>query len=278
MVRFMIASVVLLLSAAPAAGSQIFWELEGATQGPIEGNATFFGEENRIIVSSMNFGFSSSINPGSGQTGSPRIDATSISLTKRWDPSSVNLAAALSNQEPLSRCIIRVYPAGGSAAALDSGPLERRMPQPYELKLELINARLEFVSISGDTNETSEAVGIVFEEIRIEHGPTLDQLVWSRRVSPRAARPASPNLTVPVRPTASPLEFALPAEGDVTIEVTDADGYTVRSLVSGDASNYEGRVTWDATDDAGLPVAPGIYVATVHEAGVETTHRIVIGQ
>jgi flagellar hook assembly protein FlgD len=78
--------------------------------------------------------------------------------------------------------------------------------------------------------------------------------------------------------TGDPLEFELPMTGNVTIDVVDAEGRSVRSLLFGDVSEYDGRIVWDATDDAGRRVAPGLYLATQRMEGREITRRIVIGR
>jgi type VI protein secretion system component Hcp len=275
MIRVLTLSIVLLVLVAPAARAQIFWELTGETQGSIGGDATFSGEEGRIAVEYVAFGFSST---GSvGGTTAPQIYVNSVNLSKEWDSASVNLAAALSTAERFTRCVIRVYPPGVGATVGDSEVLGRLMPHPYELSVELIGARLEAFAVAGSGSfGASESISLVFDEIRVEHGPSLDLFTWSRPPA-RAATDAVLADALSPRGVSNPLEFDLPSEGDVTIEVTDSDGYTVRSLVYGDVSTYDGRILWDATDDAGRPVAPGVYVAIQREDGKETTRRIVIG-
>ena len=213
MVRVLILAFAFLLIAVPTAQAQIFWELTGATQGNIGGTSTFSGEEGRIEVSNLSFGISSSAS-APGQAAS--IYVSSVSLSKQWDPSSVNLAAALSTREPFTRCFIRVYAPGGAATVLDSDGVERRMPMGYEMQIELINARLEFFAASGTVEDTAENVGIVFDEIRIEHGSSLNQFIWSRaraRAVPSAFAADGPAYGK----SSNPFEFELPASGALSV-------------------------------------------------------------
>jgi hypothetical protein len=61
-----------------------------------------------------------------------------------------------------------------------------------------------------------------------------------------------------------PIAYTLPEARDVTIAIDNAQGKRVRSLF-GQYPRKAGAVTdlWDGTDDAGDPVAPGAYTATI---------------
>lgn len=86
------------------------------------------------------------------------------------------------------------------------------------------------------------------------------------RPRPALALGAWPN---PFNPSTQ-LEFSLPAASTVTLTVHDLRGRLVRTLVAG-AEHAAGdhATTWDGRDDAGAPVASGVYLARL-KAGVRT--------
>ena len=72
------------------------------------------------------------------------------------------------------------------------------------------------------------------------------------------------------------LGFALPRAGLLEIEIHDLQGRRVRTLASGrlDAGRY--ALAWDLHDDAGRPVAPGVYLARLSGEAGERSRRIVV--
>ncbi len=57
------------------------------------------------------------------------------------------------------------------------------------------------------------------------------------------------------------LGFALAGGGQVKLDVYDVGGRLVRGLLAGPMAAGDHRVTWDGTDDRGVPVAGGVYYA-----------------
>jgi flagellar hook assembly protein FlgD len=57
----------------------------------------------------------------------------------------------------------------------------------------------------------------------------------------------------------SRLQFVIPVAADVELGVYDVRGRAVRALASGHFAAGPSDVSWDGRDDAGRPVAPGIY-------------------
>jgi hypothetical protein len=60
---------------------------------------------------------------------------------------------------------------------------------------------------------------------------------------------------------ASAVRFSLPGRGRATIRVYDLGGRVVRTLADGEFAAGEHVVTWDARDDGGQSVRPGMYFA-----------------
>ena len=55
------------------------------------------------------------------------------------------------------------------------------------------------------------------------------------------------------------IEYVIPQQMRVTLQVYDVSGRLVRTLVSGSVSAGRNRVTWDGRDNFGSPVASGVY-------------------
>jgi hypothetical protein len=111
----------------------------------------------------------------------------------------------------------------------------------------------------------------------IESTPVSPSSASAARVGPEAP----PSLGF-ARPRPNPftrtttLEYSLPAQASVRIEVLDTQGRRVRTLV--DARTGPGRfaLAWDGRDAVGRPVAPGVYLARMIVGGERFSHRLVL--
>jgi choice-of-anchor B domain-containing protein len=74
------------------------------------------------------------------------------------------------------------------------------------------------------------------------------------------------------------LTLELPTQGDVTADVLDLQGRRVRKLHRGSASAGLVRLEWDGKDDAGHPLAPGLYFARAEALGETTKTRFVLAR
>jgi subtilisin family serine protease len=72
------------------------------------------------------------------------------------------------------------------------------------------------------------------------------------------------------------LQLAVPERADVRLDVFDVTGRRVRTLLDRSVSPGEHRLTWDGRDDAGRPVAAGIYFFRATAPGVVKTARAVL--
>jgi len=91
-------------------------------------------------------------------------------------------------------------------------------------------------------------------------------------VTPRLLLNSSPN---PFH-GATEIRFALPEAGRVTLSVFDVSGRRVRSLLAGDRLAGPQAVTWDATNDRGVQVAPGVYFFRMQTAQNHRVQRVVL--
>jgi hypothetical protein len=95
-------------------------------------------------------------------------------------------------------------------------------------------------------------------------GPTLSTALELTRPWPNPAR------------SSAHLGFALPRAGALRLDVLDLQGRRVRTLANGryEAGRY--ALAWDLRDDAGRPVAPGVYLARLSGDTAAQTRRFVV--
>ncbi len=85
----------------------------------------------------------------------------------------------------------------------------------------------------------------------------------------------SPNLPNPFR-TETEIGFVLKAGGRVLVRIYDVSGRRVRTLLEGiRAPNERHRLTWDGKNDAGEPVANGLYFCQLVTPEFSETRKIV---
>jgi hypothetical protein len=84
-------------------------------------------------------------------------------------------------------------------------------------------------------------------------------------------RPATPN---PFRGRTT-LEFELGHAGYATVEVFDVAGRSVRVLQRGWLEGGDHAVTWLGRNDAGAPVAGGMYFVRLQGSGGTSTRKVV---
>jgi len=85
----------------------------------------------------------------------------------------------------------------------------------------------------------------------------------------------SPNAPNPFN-AATSIRFEFFHDGDVSLVVYDSLGRVVKRLVGGHLSAGLHAVTWDGTDDAGVPVSSGVYVYRLASRGIVDTGRMTM--
>jgi subtilisin family serine protease len=83
------------------------------------------------------------------------------------------------------------------------------------------------------------------------------------------------NYPNPFNPTTS-IAFELPAAADVSLQVFNLLGQTVRTLHSGRLPAGQHRVEWDARDDAGESVASGVYFYRLTAGSQSQSRKMVL--
>lgn len=72
------------------------------------------------------------------------------------------------------------------------------------------------------------------------------------------------------------IRFATLAAGDVAVDVFDVQGRRVRRLIEGPVAVGAQQVAWDARDERGQPVSPGIYFGRVQGVAQGVVRLIVV--
>ena len=113
-----------------------------------------------------------------------------------------------------------------------------------------------------------------------EHGNVGD---WaSVEVAATTGVPGRPGTTWLATPAPNPVRealdvhFSLATRGDVSLVLFDQAGRRMRTLARGVHPAGEAHVTWDARDDAGSRVAPGLYYLELKAGGRRFVERVAL--
>jgi len=94
--------------------------------------------------------------------------------------------------------------------------------------------------------------------------------------NPRQARATlSQNVPNPFNPSTS-IPYSLASDGVVRLELYDAIGRPVRTLLADYRHAGEHSVVWDGRDDAGRAVASGVYVVRMVASGFVTARKVTL--
>jgi len=72
------------------------------------------------------------------------------------------------------------------------------------------------------------------------------------------------------------IEFSLPRGGEVSLEIVNALGQKIDTLVDGWLSNGQHRSTWDGCDWKGEPVASGVYFYVLRFKGAQASKKMIL--
>jgi len=115
------------------------------------------------------------------------------------------------------------------------------------------------------------AYGSAFSEVVLAANPLV--ATSSSGFSPqRLFMSAAPN---PTR-AGTQLNFSLPDPADISLKIYDVSGRRVASLLDGLRGVGGHSVNWDGRDEAGAPVAPGIYFARLDDGRSVSTSKLVV--
>ena len=72
------------------------------------------------------------------------------------------------------------------------------------------------------------------------------------------------------------VEYFVPCEGEVVLEVYDVSGRRVRELWRGDAVRGEHRMEWDGRDGEGRLLSSGVYFVSLEGMGMRAVRKVVL--
>jgi hypothetical protein len=75
---------------------------------------------------------------------------------------------------------------------------------------------------------------------------------------------------------ATSLMFTLPRKGDITLDVYDASGRRISTIVRGVYEGGTHQITWDRKDNNGARAPQGIYFVRLRAKGVEATGKLIL--
>ena len=81
----------------------------------------------------------------------------------------------------------------------------------------------------------------------------------------------------PFNPKTS-IDFALNAAGPMSLRIYDSAGRLVRTLRTGVMDAGPHSITWNGVDDAGQPVASGVYLARLESAGQSDSRKLLLAK
>jgi type VI secretion system Hcp family effector len=249
------------------AAGDIVIQAVGSVQGLIQGEAVVPGHLNWIDVFSFSHGVSTPIGPNGLPTGPPQTSL--LSIMGRFDRSTVKLFTAHSTQETFSNFRMEWVQAGTAQTLI---------------RYELVNARLIDAQESGSAGgDVTPTVSMSFSYSRINItdvvlGTTVSY-DWNS-VATATPEPLAKGILLPPAPNPTRGEtefrFSLPTGSNAELTLFDLRGRVVRELHRGWTSAEPVVAVWDGTDDQGIKVAQGLYVARLTYPGTVVTQRIAL--
>jgi hypothetical protein len=116
-------------------------------------------------------------------------------------------------------------------------------------------------------------------------GAVRDSFTMIKGGAASVAQPASPTNSVAVEPAwpnpfagAAQIAYTLAAPGVVRLDIVDAAGRRVRTLVHEPRAAGRHRTTWDGRDDRGRVVAPAVYYVIVESGRDVWARKIVLAR
>jgi len=202
----------------------------------------------------------------------PEMNPTAVEVATFYaegDPQGVRLTLALRNYEP--GCRASVF----RSTTDDFSSRQRITPEPLDF------AGSQFVYV-----DESALPGVVYHywiQVHESDGTSFmnGPIAAEARVTGPAmtlANPARPNPVV----NRAIFEYAIGADVagkgpvDVSLVLHDLQGRALRTLKHAREGMGEYRVEWDATDDAGMRAAPGVYYLKLRAGGISRTTKVAV--
>lgn len=262
-----LALTLLTLSGSALAAGDIVIQAVGSVQGAIQGDATTPFHPNWINA----YSFSHGVSVPTGLNGVPSGPAqvSELSLMTKFDRSTVKLFRAQATQEVFSTFVMEWVDAGTSQTLI---------------RYELVNAHLSIAQESGSSGgDSTPTLSLSFSYSRINITDVILGTTMGYDWNPViASAPQTLAKGILLAPSPNPthgqtaFSFSLPADSNAQLALFDLRGHLVRDLHHGWTSAEPTVAVWDGTDDHGMKVAQGMYVARLTYPGREVTQRITV--
>jgi len=262
-------AALMILPSMAFATLHLLVQASGNNQGAILGESTVPGYEDWIELWSFSHGIS--VSPGANGVPAGQTYVTDLSVSAGFDRATIKLLQALSMNESFS----------GFKMELVDDLQAGKMPMVV-LRYELIGA---YVSSSSEGGNSGDQLSVIYSFsysqviiTDIAEGTSVTYY-WT---PPIATTPESVSKGILLAPTPNPtygqaeFRFSLPSDSNAQLTLFDLRGYRVRELYSGWTSSEPTAVDWDGTDDRGMKVPQGVYMARLTYPGREVTQRITV--
>ena len=238
----------------------------GALQGTIQGESIVSGHNTWIDIFSYSWGMEVPIGSNGQPTGPAR--PTALNLMKGFDRASLKLLGAGQTEETFTTWTMEF---------VDNATLA------VYYRIALTGAHIVSYQQSGSSEPPSESVSLAYASIT--HTDVLQGIsvtynwnapgpaaIATQILAKGILLPPSPN------PTRGQTQFRFSLPNGMASDLTlfDAQGRVVRELHHGSASTASLVSVWDGTDEAGMKVAPGIYMARLAYQGAVVTQTFAV--
>lgn len=153
------------------------------------------------------------------------------------------------------------------------GVLGSKQPSTGVIELGYVDL---IVDSEGPLELTGDDLALVTGEILDPTGGILGVSAGGRDVRPRRFENwLSQNYPNPFNPTTT-ISFSIAKSGHVNLVVFDVTGAVVRNLLSESRRPSQYRVLWDGRNNAGAPVASGVYFYRLKAPGFTSAKKMVL--
>jgi hypothetical protein len=184
-----------------------------------------------------------------------------------WDGEAVTVTWSLAEEMSAENLRLSVTPEGGQATELAILPLDTE-----GLNWQAVDTRLELAA-GGDWSYELQGrlVGDEWIVLRSEL-LSIDLPDADATPAPAVALSAHPN---PFNPSTQ-LSFELPVAGHARLSVYDLSGRRVALIHDGSLAAGPNNFEWDGSDEAGSPLASGVYLARLNLASGSWRTKLVM--
>jgi type VI secretion system Hcp family effector len=225
------------------------------------------GHENWIDVYSFSHGITTPTGPNGLPTGPPQTSP--LYLMAGLDRATMKLFTMASTQETFADLKLELTEPNQQGQSVTT------------YRVQLVDALLTDIQQAASGSDVSYSLSFTYSRVHITDvvlGTTVS-FDWYT-ASAVAPQPLAKGILLPPAPNPTQgraeFRFSLPADSNAELALFDLRGRLVRQLHNGWTSVEPVVAVWDGTDDQGVEVAQGMYVARLTYPGRVATQRIAV--